>query len=56
VNFKEIENMVDTLKQCNYCGKKISNIEFELGKGYCEKCRKIIEWKKTLSDLKDFEK
>ena len=41
---------------CGYCGKKISGIEYEIGNGYCDKCSKILEWKKTLHNLKEFEK
>jgi hypothetical protein len=51
--------MKETEKQeykCEYCGKKIHKIDYELNKGYCSKCREIMEWKKTLDDIKDYEK
>jgi len=30
--------------------------DYEMYNGYCGKCRVIIDWKKTLDNLKDFEK
>ena len=42
--------------RCKYCGAKVSQIEFEVGNGFCDRCRNVIEWKKTLADLKEFEK
>ena len=41
---------------CRYCEKEISQIEFELGNGFCDRCRKVVEWKETLQNLKEFEK
>jgi len=41
---------------CNYCGKKIHKIDYELNNGYCNKCKQIIEWKRTLDHIKDFNK
>lgn len=29
---------------------------YETNNGYCGKCRENLDWKKTLSDLKDFKK
>lgn len=42
--------------KCKYCGKKIHKVDYGINKGYCGKCREVQEWKKTLSDLKDFKK
>jgi len=42
--------------KCKYCGKKIHKIDYEINNGYCGKCREIINWKKTLGDIKDYEK
>ena len=42
--------------QCKYCGRRISKIEYELGNGFCDKCRKVGEWKETLANIKEFEK
>ena len=41
---------------CKYCGRKMHRIDFEMYNGYCGRCREILDWKKTLGDLKDFEK
>jgi hypothetical protein len=41
---------------CKYCGKKMNKIDYEINKGYCGKCREILDWKKTLSDMKEFKK
>jgi len=42
--------------KCRYCGKKMSKIEYELNNGYCGKCQEVIEWKRTLGHIKEFEK
>ena len=42
--------------RCKYCDKKISKIEYDLGNGFCDKCRKVVEWKETLANIKEFEK
>ena len=39
---------------CEYCGKKIHKIDYELNKGYCGKCRDTIEWKITFEHMKEF--
>jgi len=41
---------------CKYCGKKIHKIDHEINHGYCGKCREIMDWKKALDDVKDYEK
>lgn len=42
--------------KCKYCGTKMNKFDYELNKGYCGKCRDILEWKKTIDHIKDFEK
>ena len=42
--------------KCKYCGKKIHKIDYEINNGYCGKCREIMNWKKTLDEIKDYEK
>jgi len=42
--------------KCKYCGAKMNKFEYEMYKGYCGKCREVLDWKKTLGDLKEFEK
>ena len=34
----------------------MNKFDYELNKGYCGKCRDILEWKKTIDHIKDFEK
>ena len=41
---------------CKYCGKKVHKVDYEINRGYCGRCREIVEWKKTLDDVKDYEK
>ena len=41
---------------CKYCGCKMNEVDYELYKGYCGKCREVLDWKQTLSDLKELEK
>jgi len=40
---------------CKYCGKKMRKFDYEMHKGYCGLCRDVLDWKKTLDVLKDFE-
>ena len=42
--------------RCKYCGKVMHKFEYETYKGYCGKCREVIDWKHILSHLKEFEK
>lgn len=41
---------------CKYCGKKMHKIDYEMYNGCCGKCREILDWKKTLDDLKGLKK
>jgi len=41
---------------CKYCGKKMHKVDYEIYNGYCGKCKEILDWKKTLSDMKQFKK
>ena len=41
---------------CKYCGKKISRYDYETHHGYCGKCREVLDWKKILGELKEYEK
>lgn len=41
---------------CKYCGKKMHKIDYDMYNGYCGKCRDLLEWKRTLTDLKEYEK
>jgi hypothetical protein len=38
--------------KCNYCGKKIHKIDYELNNCYYGKCREVMDWKRTLGDFK----
>jgi hypothetical protein len=42
--------------KCVYCGNKMNEFEFKTYNGYCGKCREILDWKKILSDFKEFKK
>ena len=42
--------------KCKYCGKKMHKLDYEIYFGYCGKCREILDWKKTLKDIKEFKK
>jgi hypothetical protein len=42
--------------KCRYCSKKIHRLDYEINNGYCGKCKEVMDWKRTLSDLKDLEK
>jgi len=42
--------------KCNYCKNKMNKFEYEMYKGYCGKCREVLDWKNILSDYKDFKK
>lgn len=42
--------------KCKYCGKKMHKIDFDMYNGYCGKCRDILDWKKTLNDIKEYKK
>jgi len=44
-------NLVEEYR-CKYCGKKMSKFDYETYNGYCGKCREVLDWKKTLQDLK----
>ena len=33
----------------------MSRFDYETFKGYCGICREILDWKKVLSDIKEFE-
>jgi len=48
--------MKEIVYKCKYCGQKMQKFDYDINKGYCGKCREILDWKKTLSKLKDFEK
>jgi hypothetical protein len=41
--------------KCKYCGNKMNKFDYEMYNGYCGKCRDILEWKKMLGDIKEFE-
>ena len=40
--------------KCKYCGIKMNKFEYEMYNGYCGKCREILDWKKTLDNLKEY--
>lgn len=42
--------------KCKYCGKKMHKINYEMYNGYCGKCREILDWKRTLDNIKYIEK
>lgn len=42
--------------KCEYCGIKMQQFDYEMNKGYCGKCRDILNWKDLLGDLKELEK
>ena len=42
--------------KCKYCGEKIHKIDYEINNGYCSNCREVIDWKRTLNNLKDNKK
>jgi len=42
--------------KCKYCGRKMIKFDYENYNGYCGKCREIVEWKKTLEQIKEFKK
>ena len=42
--------------KCKYCGKNMSKFDFETYNGYCGLCREVLDWKKILDDLKQFNK
>lgn len=48
--------MVKEKFKCKYCGEKMHKIDYEMYNGYCGKCREVIDWKDTLSTLKDLKK
>jgi hypothetical protein len=48
--------MVKEEYKCNYCDKKMNKFEYEMYKGYCGKCREVLDWKNILSDYTDFKK
>ena len=41
---------------CKYCGKKMHKFDYEMYKGYCGKCREILEWKRTIDNIKEYKK
>ena len=41
---------------CKYCGKKMHKFDYETYKGYCGKCREVLDWKRTLDHIKEYEK
>jgi len=42
--------------KCKYCGRKMHKFDYETNNGYCGKCRDIVEWKRTLDNIKEYEK
>ena len=42
--------------RCKYCGTKMNSYDYETYNGYCGKCREIMDWKRTLDDIRDYEK
>ena len=48
--------MTDEEYKCKYCGKKMHKFDYEMYNGYCGKCREIMDWKKTLDNIKEYEK
>jgi hypothetical protein len=42
--------------KCKYCGNKMNEFEFNTYKGYCGKCREILDWKQILNDFKNLKK
>ena len=42
--------------KCNYCGTKMRKLDYEMHNGYCGKCREILDWKRTLDNIKEFKK
>ena len=55
-NNKVLGVMEDKEYRCVYCGRRISKVEYEVANGFCGRCRMIVDWKKTLQDLNDFNK
>ncbi|MDG6219298.1 MAG: hypothetical protein QCI00_07645 [Candidatus Thermoplasmatota archaeon] len=41
---------------CKYCGRKMNKIDFEINKGYCGKCREVMDWKQVLDEYKTLNK
>ena len=39
--------------KCKYCGNKMNEFEFKNYKGYCGKCREVLDWKKMLNNIKE---
>ena len=50
--FKEKEQKY----KCKYCGRKMYKFDYENFNGYCGKCREIVEWKRTLEQIKELKK
>jgi len=42
--------------KCKYCNKKMHKIDYEMYNGCCGKCRDVMDWKRTLNDLKEYKK
>lgn len=42
--------------KCKYCNKKMHKIDYEMYNGHCGKCREVLDWKRTLNNLKEYEK
>ena len=42
--------------KCKYCGRKMHKFDYETNHGYCGKCREILEWKRTLDGIKEYNK
>ena len=48
--------MKNKVYRCKYCNEKMHKFDYETYNGYCGKCREVIDWKRTLGDLKDLKK
>jgi hypothetical protein len=48
--------MKEEYYKCKYCGDKMYKFDYEAYNGFCGKCREIIDWKRTLDHMKEYEK
>jgi len=44
----------ENIFNCKYCGKKMHKFDFNFNNGYCGKCKEVLDWKRILGDLKDY--
>ena len=48
--------MVEREHKCEYCGIKMQKFNYEINKGYCGKCRELMDWKDILDDIKELKR